>query len=87
MKTTKGIRKYLGLMFRTKKTEPLIFNFKKPVMIPLHSLFVFFSFRAYWYNEKGLLIESRKVKPFQFNIKPSKPFSKLIEVPLMFYNL
>ena len=69
-------------MFRTKKTEPLIFNFKKPVMISIHSLFVFFKFKAYWYDEHGLLIETRIVKPFQFNIGPSKPFSKLGEVPL-----
>jgi len=81
-KTATGIRKYLGLMFRTRKTESLIFNFNKPVLIPIHSLFVFFKFRAYWFDRDSNLIESRIIKPFQFNIKPSKPFSKLIEVPV-----
>jgi len=82
MKTPKGINKYLGLMFRSRRTEPLIFKFKKPVMISIHSLFVFFKFKVYWYDEQGQLIESRIVKPFQFNIRPSKPFSKLVEVPI-----
>lgn len=82
MKLVKGINKYLGLMFRTRKTDPLIFYFNKPVLIPIHSLFVFFSFKAMWFDEKGILIESRIVKPFRINIKPSKPFSKLIEVPI-----
>ena len=82
MKQVKGINKYLGLMFRSKRTEPLIFNFKKPVLIPIHSLFVFFKFKAYWYDKHGLLIEARVVKPFQINIKPSKSFSKLVEVPI-----
>ena len=82
MKVAKGIRKYLGLMFRTRKTEPLIFYFDKPVSIPIHSFFVFFSFQAHWYNEKGL-IESRVIKPFQFNIRPRRPFSELIEVPII----
>jgi len=81
MKQAKGINKYLGLMFRTRKTEPLLFKFNKPVRISIHSLFVFFKFKAYWYDEHGLLIESRVVKPFSINIKPSKSFSKLVEVP------
>lgn len=69
-------------MFRTRKTEPLLFEFKKPVLIPIHSLFVFFKFKACWYDKHGLLIESRVIKPFQINIKPSKSFSKLVEVPI-----
>jgi len=82
MKTPKGINKYFGLMFRTKKTKPLLFKFKKPVLIPIHSLFVFFKFKAYWFDVEGLLIEARTIKPFQINIKPSKPFSELIEMPI-----
>ncbi len=82
MKTAKGIRKYFGLMFRTKKTEPLVFYFTDPISIPIHSLFVFFNFRVMWFDKNENLIEQRIIKPFQFNIKPSKPFSKLIEVPI-----
>ena len=82
MKNVKGINKYLGLMFKNKNTEPLIFTLSKPKLLSIHSLFVFFPFKAYWYNEKGELIESRIVKPFRINIKPSKPFYKLVEVPL-----
>jgi len=71
----------IGLMFRTKRTEPLEFDFGKVVYIPIHSWFVFFKFKAEWFLEDGTK-ETRIVKPFQKNILPSKPFTKLIEIPM-----
>jgi len=77
----KGLRKLLGLMFRTRKTAPLEFEFKKEVNIPIHSFFVFFPFKATWYDKKNNVIEKRIVKPFRCGIKPSRPFSRLVEEP------
>lgn len=81
MKEARGLRKYFGLMFRTKKTKPLVFNFSKPVLIPIHSLFVFFNFVAIWFDKNNKVIDYHIVKPFSLNIKPSRPFIKLVEVP------
>lgn len=82
MKLAKGIRKYTGLMFRTRKTEPLLFEFDKPVYIPIHSWFVFFDFLIEWTLEDGT-VESREIKPFQSKILPSKPYTKFKETPLL----
>ena len=46
-----------GLMFRTKKTMPCVFEFKKSVNFKISSLFVFFDFVAVWIDEKGKTIE------------------------------
>lgn len=81
MKVAKGLRKYFGLMFRTSKTEPLVFYFSKPVKVSIHSFFVFFKFVAVWFDEDDKVIAQRIVKPFSINVKPTKPFSKLIEIP------
>jgi len=82
MKKAKGIWKYLGLMFRTDKTNPIEFDFDKPVLMPIHSCFVFFPFKAIWHLEDGTK-EERIIFPFEFNVKPSKKFTKLVEIPLV----
>ena len=81
-KVAKGLRRYLGFMFRTRRTQPLVFYFSKPTTIPIHSLFVFFSFVAVWFDEENNIIDKRIIKPFSINIKSPKPFSKLWEIPL-----
>jgi len=84
MKQAKGINKYIGLMFKSRNTEPLEFIFEKPVSISIHSLFVFFSFKAIWTFEDGTK-EERIIKSFSGlweSIKPSKSFIKLQEIPL-----
>jgi len=78
----KGIQKYIGLMFRTRKTKPLIFEFSKDVIMAIHSFFVFFPFKAIWLDKKGKVIEKRIVKPFTFHVCPKKAFRKLIEIPI-----
>ena len=82
MKQATGFRRYFGLMFRTSRTKPLVFYFNKPTLISIHSLFVFFKFTAIWFDECNKVIEARVVKPFSFNIKPKKPFCKLVELPI-----
>jgi uncharacterized membrane protein (UPF0127 family) len=80
-KKAKGLWKIFGLMFRTRKTSPLLFEFKDDVHLAIHSFFVFFSFRAIWLDENNKIIEQRIVRPFAFYVRPRKPFRKLIEVP------
>jgi hypothetical protein len=53
-----GIRKYTGLMFRTRKTNPLIFNFDSPTNKSIHSWFVFFNFKAIWTLEDGTIVQN-----------------------------
>lgn len=80
LKEVKGINKYIGLMFNPFP-KPLLFKFDTPINYPIHSFFCR-SFNAYWYDEDNRLIEKRLIKPFKTKIKPNKPYSKLIEIPL-----
>lgn len=80
MKKAKGLRKYFGLMFRTRKTEPLVFNLEKYVLTPIHSFFVFFPFAAIFYDHKGKIVDFKLIKPFTI-FKPKKPYMKLVEIP------
>lgn len=73
----------IGLMFkRREKARALLFSFKKPVKMAIHSYFVFFPFFAVWLDEKGKVVSYKFVRPFEFNILPSGKFTKLIEIPL-----
>ena len=78
----RGIQKYIGLMFRTRKTKPLLFEFSKDTRTAIHSLFVFFPFHAIWLDENNKIIGQKVVKPFTFSVRPKKPFRKLIEIPI-----
>lgn len=73
--------KLRGLMFRTRETPNLLFEFGKPKKISLHSWFVFFPFLVLWIDEKNQILEVRKVMPFTTTIMPSKPFRKIVEMP------
>ena len=81
IRKVKGLEKYLGLMFRSENTMPIEIVFDKEVQAPIHSWFVFFDFMAYWYDAKGELIQSRFIQPFESEIKCSKPFIRIIEIP------
>src|SRR3989344_1164007 len=74
--------KIFGLIFRTRNTKNLLFEFKKPTRMAIHSFFVFFEFVAVWLDGKNKIIEIRKIKPFSPSVKPSKRFFKLVEIPL-----
>lgn len=74
--------KFRGLMFRRKEeARALLFDFKRPVSLRLHSLFVFFPFIAVWIDGRGKVIGARKIPPFSFSAMPKKPFRKIIEIP------
>lgn len=81
-KKVKGIEKIIGLMFKRRHTDPLIFEFNKDVRTSIHSLFVFFPFKVIWYDKDDNVIEERIVKPFRLFIRPKKAFRRFIEVPL-----
>src|SRR3989304_855845 len=73
----------VGLMFTfRKRAEPLLFEFKKPTKISIHSLFVFFPFFAVWIDKKNKIVDVKRVKPFTFSVCPKKDFIKLIEIPV-----
>src|SRR3989344_1649538 len=81
-------RKGLGLVFRTRNTPNLLFDFGRRVTWQgnLTSLFVFFPFLAIWLDDKGRVIDKRIIKPFLVTIKQKKEFYKIIELPINLSN-
>jgi len=75
--------KFSGLMFcRREKADSLIFEFKKPTKMKIHSYFVFFPFLAIWLNKDDEILALKEVKTFKINIGIKKSYSKLIEIPI-----
>ena len=75
--------KFSGLMFKKReKAEALLFNFKKPMKIKVHSFFVFFPFVAIWLDDKNKIIDLRIIKSFNFSVSSGKSFCRLIEIPI-----
>ncbi|MDD5700025.1 MAG: DUF192 domain-containing protein [Candidatus Nanoarchaeia archaeon] len=73
----------IGLMFsRREKAKILLFHFKKPSRMAIHSLFVFFPFIAAWTNADGKILEIKRVEPFSWYVCPKKEFASLVEIPL-----
>ncbi|MDP3966376.1 MAG: DUF192 domain-containing protein [archaeon] len=73
----------IGLMFsRREKAKALIFEFGKPVRIPIHSWFVFFPFIAIWTDSENKIVDSKVIHPFTFYVLPSERFTNLIEIPI-----
>ncbi len=83
VKKCNAFMRFKGLMFsRRKNAEALLFDFKKPVKMAIHSFFVFFPFVAVWLDEQDEVIEKKVIYPFRPFILPKKEFSKLIEIPI-----
>ncbi|HLC53477.1 MAG TPA: hypothetical protein VJK03_02950 [Candidatus Nanoarchaeia archaeon] len=80
-KSISFLRKFSGLMFRTRSTENLLFDFSANTKTPIHSFFVFFPFLAIWLDAENRVIECRIVKPFSTAIRPGRAYRKLIELP------
>lgn len=78
VKEVTGIQKYIGLMFQ-RSPKPLMFKFKKPVKICIHSYFCK-PFYALWFLN-GKLVDYAPVQPNQNNIGTISPFDMLIEIP------
>ena len=74
-----GFKRFIGLMFsRKEKAKILLFKFSRPVKLSIHSLFVFFPFIAIWIDDRGKIIEIKKIKPFLLHICPSKKFLSFV---------
>lgn len=83
LKVCNTFGKFWGLMFSKKeKAQALLFDFKKPTKIKIHSLFVFFPFIAIWLDEKNNIVDKKIIKSFRFSVSPKKHFCKLIEIPI-----
>ena len=82
LKSVRKIRKFTGLMFRTKNTENLLFNFSEFESKNIHSFFVFFDFMAIWLNNRNKVLKVDLVKPFTILIKAPEKTRKLIELPI-----
>ncbi len=71
-----------GLMFKSRDTGLILFEFRKQVSFNITSLFVFFPFVVVWLDENSKVIDVRKIKPFTFSINPGRKFKKIIEIPV-----
>jgi uncharacterized membrane protein (UPF0127 family) len=67
-----------GLIFK-KKSPPLLFVFKKPTKMRIHSFFCK-PFIAIWFNGDKI-IDLKVVRKSKFSIRPKERFDKLLEVP------
>jgi len=76
-----------GLMLRTRRTLPCLFEFQRPTKFKITSLFVFFPFLAVWLDSKNKVVDFKVVWPFTFEVSPIKPFLKLLEVPITDENM
>lgn len=74
--------KFSGLMFRTKNTQNLLFEFSRPGFAAIHSFFVFFPFVAVWLDKNNKVNQIDLVRPFTVSVSPKKPSTKLVEIPI-----
>ena len=71
--------KFMGLMFKSDMV-PLIFRFRKPISIAIHSFFVKTSFLAIW-GRGERIVERRIVRPWTLHVRPKEKFDSLLEIP------
>jgi uncharacterized membrane protein (UPF0127 family) len=77
------IKEGIGMMFHKRETCPaMLFEFRKPSKMKIHSFFVFFSFVGVWMDNKNKIIEIKYVRPWQMSVSPKKEFYKLLEIPV-----
>lgn len=67
-----------GLMFR-KESPSLLFIFKKPKKIAIHSYFCQ-PFIGIWLLDDKI-VQMKVVEPNTFSVKPKGKFNKLLEIP------
>jgi uncharacterized membrane protein (UPF0127 family) len=73
----------IGLMFHRREQCPaMLFEFKKPVSMAIHSFFVFFPFVGIWMDNKNKITEIKVIPSWKISISPRKKFYKLLEIPI-----
>jgi len=82
VRRTGFLRRGFGLMFRTSFTENLLFEFNAPRRYPFTAFCVFFPFLMIWLDDKNSVLGARVVKPFEWSIKPTFSFTKVVEIPV-----
>jgi len=82
VKRVSELGKFTGLMFRTTRTNNLLFEFSKDTNGAIHSIFVFFKFLIIWLDKNNKVQEYQIVTPFTVAISPKKSFRKFVELPL-----
>jgi len=80
IKRCKGINQGIGLMFKKRNVNALLFEFKTPSCEAIHSLFCN-PFLAIWLDENNKIVDTKFIDKLGV-YKPKKNFSKLLEVPL-----
>lgn len=80
-KKVSSLGKFSGLMFRTRRTRNLLFDFGREVNASFHSYFVFFPFLMLWLDDKNRVLDRQIIRPFTFLIRPKRKFRKVVEVP------
>lgn len=81
-KKTGNFKKFIGLMFKSRNTDVLLFEFSKNEPCTIHSFFVFFPFLAVWLDKDNKVMELNVVKPFTPAVTPKKQPQKLMEIPI-----
>lgn len=83
VKKTGFFRKGFGLMFRSRNTSNLLFEFRDFVTWKgnLTSYFVFFKFLTLWMDDKNNVVDFRIIEPFVFSVKQKNRFCKIVEIP------
>ena len=79
---TTSFQRFRGLMFR-KSIIPMLFDFKKEGIFPIHSFFVFSRFVAIYISSEGEVLEIHPVNPFQFYVSNITPARYLLEIDYM----
>ena len=74
--------KFFGLMFKSKNTDNLLFEFESDGKPSIHSFFVFFDFLALWIDSENKVVNYEIVEPFSALVQPKRVCRKLIEIPL-----
>ena len=82
VKKTYFFSKVFGLMFRTRETNNLIFEFNNYTGMPFTALFCFFPFLLIWLDETNSVLGCRTVNPFELTIKPKTKYRKVVEIPI-----
>ncbi|RMD67651.1 hypothetical protein D6817_00860 [Candidatus Pacearchaeota archaeon] len=81
VKQADGFARYIGLMFKKRSSNALLFKFQKG-RAAIHSLFVFFPFVAVWLDDKNNVKKVEVVKPFRLCVRGPREACALIEIPL-----
>lgn len=75
-----GFKRFLGLMFKSRDTNALLFDFEKQGRQAIHSFFCH-NFLAIWIDKNNKVLDHRIITSNKI-IESNQPLSKLVEIPL-----